>query len=367
MAKRKSNSLGKMQVKIINKKAYGAEPIVTGPINKIDLINCMNWYSGMLNLADSKEFLVDYYSGNPKFQAKLKSINNTYDVKSYGWIARMISNGTIIDDETVSRMDAAVKDFVNKSVLEKEEIKSNKVVVNIQDKIKERSYDIIGEIEYMIDNGQHADVYEYLKTNNVPAMYGTKIVDYYTPIHDEIKLAISGKNVQLKEAYSNYKAKDMKSLDSMYKSIIDQVNKFSDNTKREKVRKPRKKKSIPATKKISGLQYLKEFNELKIVSVDPASIIGAKEVWLFNTTNSTLTKLVASGASLFDVKGTSILNVDLDNSISKRVGRKSQEVVDTVLKGGKVKLRKVFDMVTAKATKPTNRTNAATVILKVVK
>ena len=219
----------------------------------------------------------------------------------------------------------------------------------------------------MIDNGDIEKVYDYLKENQIPAIYGSKIVEYYTPILNEIQVAVSGKDKTVKEAYSTYKVKQLKTLLSDYKSLIGQVERFTENVKVAKPRKPRKKKSVPAVKKVTSLKYLKDHTELKISSVDPTKIVGATEVWLFNTTNNMLTKLVSRTANGFDVKGTSILNVDIDNSIGKRVGRKAEEVIAVVLKGGKIKLRKVFDMVNAKEVIPTNRTNDATVILKVNK
>lgn len=368
MAKSKFQGISKRQVDEINKKGYGDEPIFAGVVSKTDIMFALNWYGTMSDISECKDFLVVYYKkSNPSLSQKISKLSNIYDVKTYGWIARMIDNGSVFEDSLIERMNKAVALLVRKNQPSSKKSDTTKNVVNVQDKIRERSDDIIGDIEYMIDSSEIDKVYDYLKDNKIPALYGNKIVEYYTPIIDELKIAISGSDKDIKEAYSVYKPKELKMMMTGYKSLIDQINRFTENVKVSKPRKPRKTKTIPVAKKLSSFKYLKDYSDLQITSVDPTKLIGASEVWLFNTTNNMLTRLNADGPNGFDIKGTSLLNVDMKNSTAKRVGRKAKDVIDIVLNGGKIKLRKVFDVVSAKYVVPTNRTNETTVILKVTK
>ena len=65
------------------------------------------------------------------------------------------------------------------------------------------------------------------------------------------------------------------------------------------------------------------------------------------------------------VKGTSIINYDENNSVTKRTGRKPEVYVDKVLNSGKVVLRKLMDELKNDAPLA-YRINENTILLKAV-
>ena len=147
--------------------------------------------------------------------------------------------------------------------------------------------------------------------------------------------------------------------------IVEDAQKYGDVTK--KLRAPRKPRAVSIDKKIKGLKFQKEDKKFKIASVNPERIIGASELWTFNTKYKTLTVFRAADRGGLQVKGTSIINYDEANSVTKRTGRKAEYFVERVLNGGKIVLRKLTEEEGIGSETPlANRINENTILLKIV-
>ena len=129
-------------------------------------------------------------------------------------------------------------------------------------------------------------------------------------------------------------------------------------------RAPRAKKTVPAEKVVGKMKYLKTNEPLKLVSINPADILGAKELWVFNIKTRKLGRYVASEFSDLGVKGTTITGFDEFKSIQKTV-RKPEEKLKEFKTAGKVALRKFLDDINATDTKMNGRINEDTLLLKV--
>jgi hypothetical protein len=240
--------------------------------------------------------------------------------------------------------------------------------ISIQDRMREKTHDILGEIEGLIDDYIYENVefsmYEWLQSNNIPAAYATSIIAKFSPVLDELLEAYEGKDDQLKEGYRHLKKTEIKKLVSFYNTLIEDAERYSSNTK--KVRTARKPRAVSVEKKIKGLKFQKEDATYKIASVSPEKIIGAMELWTFNTKYKTITRLTAIDRGGLQVKGTSITNYDESSSISRSVGRKEpNDFLKRILEGGKLVLRKVLDDL--KTEKPlAYRINENTILLRVV-
>ena len=101
-------------------------------------------------------------------------------------------------------------------------------------------------------------------------------------------------------------------------------------------------------------------------SVDPKGIIGASQLWAYNTKTRNLSVYHAVGNSGLSVRGTTITGFDTDASITKKL-RKPDEQVKQVIHAGKVDLRNFMKCLTTKDSKATGRINADTILLRVVK
>jgi hypothetical protein len=117
---------------------------------------------------------------------------------------------------------------------------------------------------------------------------------------------------------------------------------------------------------VEKVQYQKQDNEFKLVSANPELLIGATQVWLYNTKYQSLSVYNATPLAGIGVKGTTLTNYDTDQAISKKL-RKPDEAIQKLLTAGKVELRKFMDNLTTKPGNANGRINNNTIILKVVK
>jgi hypothetical protein len=129
-------------------------------------------------------------------------------------------------------------------------------------------------------------------------------------------------------------------------------------------RAPRKTKAVPKEKLIAKLKYMKTNEPLKLVSISPVDIIGAGELWVYNTKSRKLGKYVAAEFNTLNVKGTTITNFDEAKSVQKTL-RKPEEKLKEFKAAGKIALRKFLDEINATDTKMNGRLNEETILLKV--
>jgi hypothetical protein len=130
-------------------------------------------------------------------------------------------------------------------------------------------------------------------------------------------------------------------------------------------RAPRAKKMQPKEKIVGKMKYLKQHEPLKLVSINPTDIIGAKELWIYNIKSRKLGKYVAGEFDELSVKGTTILNYSESLSVQKTL-RKPEEKLSEFKSAGKVQLRKFLEDINTTDTKLNGRINEDTVLLKVL-
>jgi len=176
---------------------------------------------------------------------------------------------------------------------------------------------------------------------------------------------------QLKEGYAHLKKADIKKFRTAIEELMGALDFIIDSAKAS--RKPRKAKPRSATKSVEKLKYAKTDDKYKLASISPDQIIGANELWVFNTKTRKLGKYVAShidpkgmkreGSGL-QVKGTTIIGYDEKQSVQKTL-RKPEDQLKAFKDAGKVKLRKFLDEINTTDTKLNGRCNPDTILLMV--
>jgi hypothetical protein len=110
---------------------------------------------------------------------------------------------------------------------------------------------------------------------------------------------------------------------------------------------------------------MKEEKTLKLVSINPVDIVGAQELWVYNSKTRKLYKYVADTLTgPLGVKGTSITGYDEVKSVGKTL-RKPEEKLKEFARATKVQLRKFLEDIKATETQGNGRMNSDTVLLKV--
>jgi hypothetical protein len=266
------------------------------------------------------------------------------------------------------------KDDIDPAVLaaEKEANKKDVYTPSIQERVREAAMRMTDEIENAIESFQtDAENFDpkafkmlnMLKAVEAKAAHARIIKEFYSKDLAELEELASGKgDEQLKEGYSHRSKKQVKNLIAFYQEIMAACTMLAQEAKVN--RAPRAKKAVPAEKIVGKLKYLKTNEPLKLVSVSPADILGAKELWVFNIKTRKLGRYVASEFADLGVKGTSITGFDEFKSVQKTL-RKPEEKLKEFKAAGKVQLRKFLDDINATDTKMNGRINEDTMLLKV--
>lgn len=366
--KQKKNKITKDQNYLINIKYIGTEPEFEGEYSKSDVIKALNWYNYMSNTNEAKDYINGYLKSFDRNQEikKFKSVPDNFIPLTAAWFIRISNRGYVLTEKDILYIEKKIKEALSR--VKKSSVKEEKESVSIQDRIKEKTSEIIAEIEHIVDNRDNIkefSLYEWLKSKEIPASYSPAIVKAYQGWLNELLDAYSGVDPQLKEAYKSVpKSKMVKDI-GFLNSIVEDAQKYSDVTK--KTRAPRKPRAVSVEKKLKNFKCQKEDSTYKIASINPEKIIGASELWTFNTRYKTLTVLRAVDRGGLQVKGTSIINYDENNSMTKRTGRKTEYFVQRVLNGGKIVLRKLMDEDSiGNKTNLAHRINENTILLKVI-
>ena len=269
-------------------------------------------------------------------------------------IATIVSEGKDdIDDEAVA------------------EVKSTVPVVSIQDRVRESSYKMTEEIETAIESFQldpeafdpkAFKVLNLLKAHQAKAAHARIIKDFYARDLDELIEAATTKDEQLKEAYSHLSKVQLRKITAFYQEIVSACEMLAQEAKVN--RKPKAKKAVPAEKIVAKLKYKKADEPLKLVSINPADILGAKELWTYNTKSRKLGKYVAEEFQDLGVKGTTITGFSEVKSVQKTL-RKPADQIKEFKAAGKVVLRKFLEDINAVDTRMNGRINEDIILLKI--
>lgn len=252
------------------------------------------------------------------------------------------------------------------------EVKKGVYTPSIQERLREVSLGMTEEIETAIEAFQTDPetfdpkafkVLNLLKAKQAKAAHARIIRDFYSRDLTELLELASGKaDEQLREGYSHRSKKQIKSFIAFLQEIESACNMLMQEAKVNK--KPRAKKTVSKDKIIAKLKYKKSDEPLKLVSVNPADIIGAQELWIFNSKTRKLGKYVAGEFQELGIKGTTITGFNETKSVQKTL-RKPAEQIKAFKEAGKVVLRKFLEDINAVDTKMNGRINEDIMLLKV--
>jgi hypothetical protein len=197
----------------------------------------------------------------------------------------------------------------------------------------------------------------------VPQSQIKKFEDLFMRRKTELGEAVGKVDEQIVEAYRHYKTADFKRLHAFIQCILDALDQYRSVKKATK--KARVKRAPNKEKVVSKLKYMKEEKTLKLVSINPVDIIGAQELWTYNTKTRKLYKYIADSLhGPLGVKGTSLTGFDDAKSVGKTL-RKPDEKLKEFGRASKVQLRKFLDEIKATETVGNGRINADMILLRI--
>ncbi|MDB4575845.1 hypothetical protein N9112_02685 [bacterium] len=382
MAKVKRVARRGNEAKLAEEKNVGSEVIDWADIApdrfSKSIYEAMRHYSYFYDKKDYVSWTVEWVKANrPNDLKSYKAGEDWRTSSTLGSLVRIHSMGASLPESYVDFINNQVDSIVSfgKINIENavEEVVSDAPVVkkkNPSELLREKTLGVLGEIEGFID--EHLDgsldknfsLYTHLKGIDAAAQTARDIAKAYREMHDELTELLVEKTEELVEGYSHMTLSQQKKLLKLVSAFVSDSEKFV--LSKKATRKPRAKKATPATKQAEKVIYQKESTDYKITSTSPAHIVGATEVYLFNTKTRVLKYLVTDKREGFIISGTSIKNYDKELSFKKKL-RKPEETIDSINKVTKLRALKAFKALKT-AEKPTDaRINADTIILKVNK
>jgi hypothetical protein len=349
--------------------SHSPEPIIRliGSSTDSQLASCYTWYNQ--HHRDRKEALgwvVSY----------LKSVGRADDARLLQrldpkWIdmstcvnCKIIGYGGILPDDIIQRTHEKItKALSHPSLLEKQA--TPKVVVDIQGRVREATSELIGFFNGVVDEGKPFDTYQYLSQNQVKPLLARAVAHKFRSHLEELEELKANQPPDLVEAYRHLTKAGLNTLMDLVRSIVKGADRYAGITKAIN-RKPRKRKVKPPLQVVKGLKYAARDEELNLVSVEPASIVGALSCWLYHVPTRRLTRYVATNGEGLTVKGSTIIRWDPETSESRRL-RKPSVTLPVVLSTGTRGLEKLLSSLTTKPQAPSGRVNSDTIILRTVR
>ena len=253
---------------------------------------------------------------------------------------------------------------LNKPKEKKKEEKPEKPKISIQDRINNQVSDFVSAVEGVIDDFivsnyklKH-DFYKQLTEAGCKSVHARKMRQTYLQAYNEFVDVYNKDDEYLEEAWGYLKPKTVKKMMDFHGMILDDIDRIIKNASAQ--RKPRKTKVVSTSKLLKTFKYQKDSPEFKLVSINPEKIIGASELWIFNTRYKTLGVYYAQNTVRgFSVKGCTIQHFDKETSMQK-TARKPMEALSGL---NKRSLRKSLKDMKTKDQTLTGRINAQTILL----
>jgi len=312
---------------LINLKYMGNEPEYTGPLSDLEYSSALTWYNYMCTKSDARSYLETYLKAASRLDELrlIKTLPDSRLIDHPCWIARMLTRGLKLKQRSIDHMNKKITEMLVTSIkLDKEETKlqepDEKKVVNIQDRIREKTSNYIGMYDEELDReGWTIDTYAWLQKNEVPPTMASKFIEYYEPIALEaVELTTKDCDPQLREGYKSLSKDQLKQRATFYTTLIADVTRYVTNTK------------------LKNFKYMKDCKDLKLTSVSVDRLIGAQEAYLYNTKYHTLSVLYALDRGGLDVSGTTLKKYNEETSGTYRIGlKKAVTTLESILTGGK--------------------------------
>jgi hypothetical protein len=364
MAKQKQRMSRASKVTIDYRMSGGEpHPIVVTDSKDMNYRAALNWYNYHYSLDDTKAWLTAYAKANySKEVAKaVASAPTKYISKTAAIQAKLIERGFVLSDDSMEFLNSRIEQLVNRRDdvdLDDDGMPTDTITVKpavsphtrLARKINNQLAEIEGLVDEHVDGERTFNFYTWATAESASPQLIAKVQTYYSSQLNEM--------VEHPEHFKTVWAKRSKQL---FEDILADAKRLTVNKK--VVRKPRVAAKPSTEKSVKGLKYKVDDHKLKLVSIKPTDIIGAKELWVYNTKYNELGVFVAKTHMGLRVKGTSIDDFDESKSLVKKV-RKPEATLPEFFSG---KPGKVFAALTSTPHALSARVGENSVLLKAVK
>jgi hypothetical protein len=339
-------------------------------LDKGDITLALNWYSQNRDKDASHKYLAAYCKqhGIKATAAQIES-----QVSTVGFVCRMISRGAKLDANSLQYVDKKIKDMIqNTSPQDPAPTAPPKPAPSpeqIHARLKEKTSRCLGELEGAIDEfilsdfKKLPDTLSILRTHDLKDPHtGPYIVNFMKKWADECRIALTEKDPVINEAYQNYTLVQLKKMVGLYDQIISDTLKVMGEHVAAKPQRAKRVKS--PEQQIKKLKFCETYAPLSLTSIRPIRIVGASELFAYNTKTRMLTHYHAENETGLGIKGSTVTNYATTSRTKKL--RKPEVHLPKLLTSGKVILKHFMENLTTRDGKVTGRINTDTVLLKII-
>lgn len=354
--------------KMVRTADAGSEPTATliqydAPGYNEQLIRSMNWYTMDKDDKDARNYLRQYVKG--QYPSKVKEFDGVPDnkiVNTFGWLARLSVLGATLSPIHINRLNTYIEGILTKPKSVSKPIDPTTPRRSVYDYTQEKAAEYIGELEGVLDEENFSfNLLNDLKAKSIPQPYVPHIQKWVKQRLLEFITVFESKELLDGYHWTKAKARNMAKLMGTFNEDLEKYATF-----RKANRKPRAKKVKPPTVQIKALKYKSKDEELNIQSISPLEVVGASQVWFYNTKTKKLSVYKTESSTGIQVKGTTLQNYEPELSSMKTL-RKPLETITNLQKAGKVQLRKFMEELSTKGQEVNGRINTDMLIVRAIK
>jgi hypothetical protein len=351
------------QEKALAKGKGDGAPVVTQDEYRTSLMKALGYYNLNMDNSERAKVVLNYLKKTNKKYYDVLSKAPDYEFLSLGSVITILNKGEYLSDKDQKGIQDKLDSLYECYSYAQPEVddRPKAPVISIEKRVIDAARTASEEIDYAIDKFIHSKVWDFntkahLLSNNVSGMVAKKIGDYYKLNVDEIDEALAGTDEQLTEGYSFLTKTELKKFRAAIQSIVDDCAQHQVT-----VKKPRAVKVKAPALVVKKLKYMFKHDLLNLKSINPADIVGAKELWVYNIKYRKLVAYVADDSDSLTVKGTTIINYSIAKSWSWTLRNPEKFFKDTQI--GKRPLNAAAKALTTKPVAPNGRINEETILL----
>ena len=168
---------------------------------------------------------------------------------------------------------------------------------------------------------------------------------------------------QAVEGYSHLKRSTLNHRIKVCKAMLEDLERIRSATKATRNVKVKRPKSVD--KQVARVQYKKEDNDFKIVSINPIQIPTKTRLYAFNTKSKMVIEYITESVNGFEISGSTIKN--FSKGLSRTIClRKPLDFLPIVLQKTPKQINAAWQTLKTKTKVPNGRINKDTILLRVL-
>ena len=168
---------------------------------------------------------------------------------------------------------------------------------------------------------------------------------------------------QAVEGYSHLKRSTLNHRIKVCKAMLEDLERIRSATKATRNVKVKRPKSVD--KQVARVQYKKEDNDFKIVSINPIQIPTKSRLYAFNTKSKMVIEYITESVNGFEISGSTIKN--FSKGLSRTIClRKPLDFLPIVLQKTPKQINDAWKLLKTKTKVPNGRINKDTILLRVL-